>query len=84
MDMTKWFLKYKASYLYTVFWVMSYESKLMDVLDVWQIPIFDKGYEKDPAMVAKEAIREALRSKQDVLLVDTAGCMQVQLHTKLF
>jgi hypothetical protein len=35
MDMTKWFLKNKASYLYTVFWVMSYESKLMDGLDVW-------------------------------------------------
>jgi signal recognition particle GTPase len=35
-------------------------------------------------MVAKEAIHEALRSKQDVLLVDTAGRMQVQLHTKLF
>ncbi len=34
MDMTKWFLKTKASYLYTVFWVMSYESKLMDGLDV--------------------------------------------------
>ncbi|CAK9858291.1 unnamed protein product [Sphagnum jensenii] len=41
-----------------------------------QIPIFDKGYEKDPAMVAKEAIHEALQSKQDVLLVDTAGRMQ--------
>jgi signal recognition particle receptor subunit alpha len=27
-------------------------------------------------MVAKEAIHEALRSKQDVLLVDTAGHMQ--------
>jgi signal recognition particle receptor subunit alpha len=27
-------------------------------------------------MVAKEAIHEALRSKQDVLLVDTAGRMQ--------
>jgi signal recognition particle receptor subunit alpha len=44
-----------------------------------QIPIFEKGYEKDPAMVAKEAIREAVRTQQDVVLVDTAGRMQVQL-----
>jgi signal recognition particle receptor subunit alpha len=41
-----------------------------------QIPIFEKGYEKDPAMVAKEAIREAVRTQQDVVLVDTAGRMQ--------
>jgi hypothetical protein len=30
-------------------------------------------------MVAKEAIREAVRTQQDVVLVDTAGRMQVQL-----
>ncbi|RWR94658.1 signal recognition particle receptor subunit alpha [Cinnamomum micranthum f. kanehirae] len=41
-----------------------------------QIPIFEKGYEKDPAMVAKEAIQEACRNKSDVVLVDTAGRMQ--------
>ncbi|XP_057852207.1 uncharacterized protein LOC131062530 [Cryptomeria japonica] len=41
-----------------------------------QIPIFEKGYEKDPAMVAKEAIQEANRNKVDVVLVDTAGRMQ--------
>uniref|UniRef100_A0A0C9RQF1 TSA: Wollemia nobilis Ref_Wollemi_Transcript_2289_2327 transcribed RNA sequence n=1 Tax=Wollemia nobilis TaxID=56998 RepID=A0A0C9RQF1_9CONI len=41
-----------------------------------QIPIFEKGYEKDPAIVAKEAIQEANRSKVDVVLVDTAGRMQ--------
>ncbi|BBN16302.1 signal recognition particle receptor subunit alpha [Marchantia polymorpha subsp. ruderalis] len=41
-----------------------------------QIPIFERGYEKDPAVVAKEAIREACRTKQDVVLVDTAGRMQ--------
>lgn len=43
----------------------------------WQIPIFEKGYEKDPAIVAKEAIQEAARNKSDVVLVDTAGRMQV-------
>ncbi|MQL73237.1 hypothetical protein Taro_005589, partial [Colocasia esculenta] len=41
-----------------------------------QIPIFEKGYEKDPAIVAKEAIQEASRNKSDVVLVDTAGRMQ--------
>ncbi|ONK57052.1 uncharacterized protein A4U43_C10F16110 [Asparagus officinalis] len=41
-----------------------------------QIPIFEKGYEKDPAIVAKEAIQEATRNNSDVVLVDTAGRMQ--------
>ncbi|GJM88560.1 hypothetical protein PR202_ga04636 [Eleusine coracana subsp. coracana] len=41
-----------------------------------QIPIFEKGYEKDPAVVAKEAIQDASRNKSDVVLVDTAGRMQ--------
>ncbi|CAK9183329.1 unnamed protein product [Ilex paraguariensis] len=41
-----------------------------------QIPIFEKGYEKDPAIVAKEAIQEATRIGSDVVLVDTAGRMQ--------
>ena len=43
----------------------------------FQIPIFEKGYEKDPAVVAKEAIQEASRNGSDVVLVDTAGRMQV-------
>ncbi|OVA01336.1 Signal recognition particle [Macleaya cordata] len=41
-----------------------------------QIPIFEKGYERDPAVVAKEAIQEATRNGSDVVLVDTAGRMQ--------
>eukprot|EP01018_Ginkgo_biloba_P018748 Gb_28577 [translate_table: standard] len=41
-----------------------------------KIPIFEKGYEKDPAVVAKEAIEEASRNNSDVVLVDTAGRMQ--------
>lgn len=41
-----------------------------------QMPIFEKGYEKDPAIVAKEAIQEAGRNNSDVVLVDTAGRMQ--------
>jgi signal recognition particle receptor subunit alpha len=35
-----------------------------------------KLYEKDPAIVTKEAFQEACRSKSDVVLVDTAGRMQ--------
>nr|XP_010910254.1 signal recognition particle receptor subunit alpha homolog [Elaeis guineensis]XP_010910255.1 signal recognition particle receptor subunit alpha homolog [Elaeis guineensis] len=41
-----------------------------------QIPIFEKGYEKDPAIVARESIQEASRNSSDVVLVDTAGRMQ--------
>ncbi|KAM0018411.1 putative signal-recognition-particle GTPase [Helianthus debilis subsp. tardiflorus] len=33
-----------------------------------QIPIFEKGYEKDHAIVAKEAIQEATRNGSDVVL----------------
>lgn len=46
----------------------------------YQVPIFEKGYEKDPAIVAKEAIQEASRNGSDVVLVDTAGRMQVRLN----
>ncbi|KAJ0922108.1 hypothetical protein HanPSC8_Chr05g0199761 [Helianthus annuus] len=34
----------------------------------YHIPIFEKGYEKDPAIVAKEAIQEATRNGSDVVL----------------
>lgn len=50
------------------------------MLCYFQIPIFEKGYEKDPAVVAKEAIQEASRNNSDVVLVDTAGRMQVLIH----
>ncbi|KAG2664269.1 hypothetical protein I3843_16G071100 [Carya illinoinensis] len=40
------------------------------------ILIFEKGYEKDPALVAKEAVQEATHNGSDVVLVDTAGRMQ--------
>lgn len=41
-----------------------------------QISLFQRGYEKDAALVAKEAIRDAVLNKTDVVLVDTAGRMQ--------
>ena len=37
------------------------------------IPLYERGYEKDPAKVAFEAAKQAERAKCDVLLVDTAG-----------
>ena len=37
------------------------------------VPLYERGYEKDPAKVAFEAAKAAERSKIDVLLVDTAG-----------
>jgi signal recognition particle receptor subunit alpha len=40
-----------------------------------QIPVFEKGYQRDPAVVAKQAVEEAARSWSDVVLVDTTGRM---------
>ncbi|KAI8474960.1 MAG: SRP54-type protein [Monoraphidium minutum] len=40
------------------------------------VPLYERGYEKDPAKVASEAIRVAEREGRDVVLVDTAGRMQ--------
>ncbi len=37
------------------------------------VPLYERGYEKDPAKVAFEAQRAAERNHKDVLLVDTAG-----------
>lgn len=42
------------------------------------MPLYERGYEKDPAKVAAEAIRVAERDGRDVVLVDTAGRMQVR------
>ncbi|KAG6625614.1 hypothetical protein CIPAW_16G110000 [Carya illinoinensis] len=41
-----------------------------------KIPIFEKGYEKDLAIVAKEAIQEVTHDGSDVVLVVIAGRMQ--------
>lgn len=40
------------------------------------VELFERGYEKDPAAVAREAIKKARGSGVDVVLVDTAGRMQ--------
>ncbi|KAF8073223.1 Srpra [Scenedesmus sp. PABB004] len=40
------------------------------------VPLYERGYEKDPAKIAAEAVRVAARDGRDVVLVDTAGRMQ--------
>jgi signal recognition particle receptor subunit alpha len=49
-----------------------------------QVPLFERGYEKDPSAVASEAIREASKQGLDAVLVDTAGRMQVRIITAIF
>lgn len=41
-----------------------------------QIPLYERGYEKDPSKVAQEAVIQARRQAIDVVLIDTAGRMQ--------
>jgi signal recognition particle receptor subunit alpha len=40
------------------------------------VPLYERGYERDPAKVAFEAVKQAQREGRDVVLVDTAGRMQ--------
>jgi len=40
------------------------------------VALYERGYEKDPAKVAFEGVKQAEREGADVLLVDTAGRMQ--------
>jgi signal recognition particle receptor subunit alpha len=40
------------------------------------VPLFERGYEKDPALIAQQGIKEAKESRMDVVLIDTAGRMQ--------
>lgn len=40
------------------------------------VPLFERGYGKDPADIAKAAIQHARQNSHDVVLVDTAGRMQ--------
>lgn len=40
------------------------------------VPLFERGYGKDPADIAKNAIAHAKSNGHDVVLVDTAGRMQ--------
>jgi len=44
--------------------------------DCLHVDLFERGYLKDPADVARAAIDHATKAKHDVVLVDTAGRMQ--------
>lgn len=41
-----------------------------------EVELFDRGYNKDPAIVAQEGIQWAKKQGHDVVLIDTAGRMQ--------
>ncbi|KAF1332049.1 Signal recognition particle receptor subunit alpha, partial [Globisporangium splendens] len=43
---------------------------------VLDVPLFQKGYAKDPAAVAKEAVKYGTENGFDCVLIDTAGRMQ--------
>lgn len=40
------------------------------------IPLFERGYGKDPALIAKQSVEYAKANGHDVVLIDTAGRMQ--------
>ena len=40
------------------------------------VPLYERGYQKDPAVIAQEAVMQAKRQGLDVVLIDTAGRMQ--------
>lgn len=44
--------------------------------DALEVPLFQQGYSKEPALVARAAIAEATKTGCDVVCVDTAGRMQ--------
>lgn len=41
------------------------------------VPIFERGYGKDAAAICREALSHAKMTGADVVLIDTAGRMQV-------
>lgn len=56
--------------------VVSLNSLHPPINGLTQVQLYEKGYKKDGASLAKEAISKAREQKVDVVLVDTAGRMQ--------
>lgn len=60
----------------------TFRAAAVDQLKVWSERVgcafYSKGMDTDPAAVAFEAVQEGIRSKADVVIIDTAG----RLHTK--
>ncbi|KAJ3176935.1 hypothetical protein HDU85_006465 [Gaertneriomyces sp. JEL0708] len=53
-----------------------HERNLRAVLPGSVVDLYDRGYGKDPAGIAKDAVAYAHTHKYDVVLIDTAGRMQ--------
>lgn len=60
----------------------TFRAAAVDQLKVWSDRVgcgfFSKGMNTDPAAVGYEAVQEGIRTKADVVIIDTAG----RLHTK--
>ena len=61
----------------------TFRAAAVDQLKIWADRVgcsfFSKGMNTDPAAVAFEAVKEAIKSNIDIVIIDTAG----RLHTKL-
>ncbi len=61
----------------------TFRAAAVDQLKIWADRVgcafFTKGMNTDPAAVAFEAVKEAIKSNADIVIIDTAG----RLHTKL-
>jgi fused signal recognition particle receptor len=61
----------------------TFRAAAVDQLKIWADRVgcafFSKGMNTDPAAVAFEAIKEAIKTNVDVVIIDTAG----RLHTKI-
>lgn len=60
----------------------TFRAAANEQLDIWAkragVEIVDKGMNTDPSSVAFETVKQAVKDKADVVLIDTAG----RLHTK--
>lgn len=45
------------------------------------VPVYTAGTDVKPSEIAKQGLEEAKRKKVDVVIVDTAGRLQVFLYT---
>lgn len=52
---------------------------------LWQVgvPVYKEGNEVKPSQIAKNGLEEAKRKKIDVVIMDTAGRLQVLLQHSL-
>ncbi|WP_231938277.1 signal recognition particle-docking protein FtsY [Buchnera aphidicola] len=53
-------------------------DQLIDLGRINSIPVFSKPLDSDPASVIFDAIKESIKKKKDILIIDTAG----RLHNK--